>query len=1781
MADFSILMYLLDGASQLIQEGSWTATTGVVGSMAPQLLQTEFWRKNRASIFNHSILRNISHNHHLSRGVVWAWCVATQEVLDQAKSNAKEGEPNPYFDAFASLLSKQLDGLLRNAHSYQENVIDSAVIQRAKLVIDGVGVYSAPNKPDAEINHQTVITAINEQFPVVISELTGWEQSKIPQAFFDAARLNSPISDQNRSFGELVLAAYADILKNASNFEIRTAQELADRNEIKQLVKRVLRNQATPREADQPILQEQYASLCLGVRQELSDGCSKMVDGVKTEFCAELDDQTTQLLEQFAKLDVCMAGFQDRLDDIHWSVKSVQETVNQLTNSINQLHSRLDRADFLLDLPYLDKSYTPETIGRFGFKFGYDNFRGRKLLIRQLRKQLLEKQAPQSNELQPFAWCALCAPAGSGKSRFAREFLISAAADEVWRTAGFAYQSSINQTGALELIRHIQTPTVVVIDYAGDHQGVREFLQTLAAKGTTNVASERLSHPVRVLLLERRKNDPVFNDLRSEVLDATQTSKEPIELPPLAEINLVHIIRGRAADAGKNWDDDELGRALKVYEDHPTPLGAAIVGDLIGQGILTKGTLTHDTSHARFQLYGELIEDEKKRWLKRCNGEKRTAYRHTCLSALATFVQGLPYETLDTLCEEDRSAARYLGEYDERDFGIARYISGHEDEEIVSEADQQYFPLQPDLLAERFLLDAANPRSPDPTSIAFGKWLRKTAWKIAPNQAAAVVYKCFQDYPLQTLGAGLLLPPIESVPSDVLARLIRNLASDIGYLCQDKPAPETELEMVAKIAALIDAKLLGRVWDEATNADENTAVKGRESVQHLGAAIHQMLQIAARVLDPSLPEKNVGPDGKVKKISSTYNRAGGGDFSKANGDLERKPSVSNHGASNGASVRDDRGRTNAAIRAIKLLPHLYAQCIAVSGMPCSNEDEAAKHNYYSTNVYVKQFLTALDLNPKNTKKTYAERARIGASQEAILEHAILAAINEIRSSTFTILKDPTLDPNTKALALAQFSVVAISGYREATCEWEPHYLEIVNAVIKENLRQGISDWGANGFFRTLHSISYYEIEYHSTRKTLKTTSNLPELLCQHGFDYKRFSYLTSASIYGAWASVFYAFYNASVSSCDGFEKTFENALCQCEGALETLGARDSIPLFSRADLSIYICLAARRHTPDKADEAWDRLRAWHGNQLRPKHEQKSYNYSPLLGLAISEEFADSDKVAEVVQHALHLVWPELEKEQCAAEKLEYCISAWLPLSTSQLVGASGAIAATNLLIQSIQHATSEIDTRALWKKSETIARLGIQFAMLGKFDACERFLQQLWSPEKTRTGSVRRMASYLMISILALRPVRLLTSSLIETMKQIVADSEQIWESAENAKGRSRAIAAFLANPDIEFDPPRPINSGSSSDDCDLPASNVKKMADSFEQFDADYLQALNQRCLEHLKANNMDFARAEFTHMLCLAARSPNLEVSQRVFSSIKKSELHQGDPFAAYISSLGAKAATWDSPELKPYQFQSNHSRDSYLAIQEETFNEHTAWNLEPLYQTQWQSLNIDHAVDAILRTASAFQGAPIFEDLLNTGIQAARTATLSCYENVTIVEFLCNAKSGAENQSPFSRLFLFSETGAIDLKGKSPCIHHLNATSEAKLQLDSVPQVLDYLRFFCGAVHGQEGPFHVIETSEDLERLLPSEYGHLTIDLWPKCRPTIAERAAGDADTESAESWQVSTNVQYEHALFHADFRINAKTGMVEMLGDNPIETQIPFRYCIFTNTGRRRLTNAKVE
>lgn len=158
------------------------------------------------------------------------------------------------------------------------------------------------------------------------------------------------------------------------------------------------------------------------------------------------------------------------------------------------------------------------------------------------------------------------------------------------------------------------------------------------------------------------------------------------------------------------------------------------------------------------------------------------------------------------------------------------------------------------------------------------------------------------------------------------------------------------------------------------------------------------------------------------------------------------------------------------------------------------------------------------------------------------------------------------------------------------------------------------------------------------------------------------------------------------------------------------------------------------------------------------------------------------------------------------------------------------------------------------------------------------------------------------------------------------------------------------------------------------------------------------------------------------------------------------------------------------------------------------------------------------------------------------------LPFYDNVVLIRL----RDRTWGKPKLSIYYLTDQGTLFRLNGTSPPIHEVNAKAPIKI---TEQNVLEYLRFFCFFVRGEEGPFLIAESMDD-------PYMPQTDD--PKTKAVIegTVRPASYEGKNEQGYLMCDSVVYYSNALFIATFAVQPG-GMIEMLNDEPIAADLPVK------------------
>ncbi len=198
-------------------------------------------------------------------------------------------------------------------------------------------------------------------------------------------------------------------------------------------------------------------------------------------------------------------------------------------------------------------------------------------------------------------------------------------------------------------------------------------------------------------------------------------------------------------------------------------------------------------------------------------------------------------------------------------------------------------------------------------------------------------------------------------------------------------------------------------------------------------------------------------------------------------------------------------------------------------------------------------------------------------------------------------------------------------------------------------------------------------------------------------------------------------------------------------------------------------------------------------------------------------------------------------------------------------------------------------------------------------------------------------------------------------------------------------------------------------------------------------------------------------------------------------------------------------------------------------------TDWPCRPLLRGAWSDVPPDIAV-AIEAEGARRANLPI---TMPFPIERMRSLPLAFYPGCFLVEGL--ARYSVHAAGVFRMIVGPDELRILD--GTSPPIHEVNARA---LRLPNGAATDQYLRFFCGAIQGDAGPFGLVEDMGMLT-INPALGAEDLARVRAAVRPLKRRRGAG-GDVHAAA-------IVHGTALFRSRLKVQPD-GMVEMISDEPV-------------------------
>lgn len=212
-----------------------------LGGVSNLMFPSHWKRQARERIKDFNPFRVVADNSDLLRAARLAWIEAAREVLNVAKSSVQPG--GPAFDRQAEILNfiaraeKVMRKIRQTTLDRRTHPGDNPIDRHLQTIIQGTSEVISPG--DTTAQSQT----LTQDFTQTLAAICGWPQQEVPPMFTQIARNGIPMPNggPNRSFGELVFAAFAEILKNLDRYpEASTAFAIAMQDAARKLTEALL-----------------------------------------------------------------------------------------------------------------------------------------------------------------------------------------------------------------------------------------------------------------------------------------------------------------------------------------------------------------------------------------------------------------------------------------------------------------------------------------------------------------------------------------------------------------------------------------------------------------------------------------------------------------------------------------------------------------------------------------------------------------------------------------------------------------------------------------------------------------------------------------------------------------------------------------------------------------------------------------------------------------------------------------------------------------------------------------------------------------------------------------------------------------------------------------------------------------------------------------------------------------------------------------------------------------------------------------------------------------------------------------------------------------------------------------------------------------------------------------------------------------------------------------------------------------------------------------------------
>lgn len=295
----------------------------------------------------------INGNHDLLRGARLAWVEAATEVLDAAtecaKADSREHDSSKNL-LFAELARETFLRIRRDALDRRPDVGVSPIDRHIQVIMQGTSEFVAPGDDGGSD------TELTQEFNNTLAAVTNYPVQEIPGIFAQIARDGLPMigGRTRRSFGDLVFAAFAELLKSRDKYpEALPAFNIAMDNAALKLTQAVSEKvKGIDHKLDQLLASADALKVFQSGAQQYLDALPKLLEGqARIEaFARDIKDDTQALLR----------GQEDLKKDVSQILQKIQTTAQTRPNDgdeaivleYQKLVAHLDRGEFEQVLAY-------------------------------------------------------------------------------------------------------------------------------------------------------------------------------------------------------------------------------------------------------------------------------------------------------------------------------------------------------------------------------------------------------------------------------------------------------------------------------------------------------------------------------------------------------------------------------------------------------------------------------------------------------------------------------------------------------------------------------------------------------------------------------------------------------------------------------------------------------------------------------------------------------------------------------------------------------------------------------------------------------------------------------------------------------------------------------------------------------------------------------------------------------------------------------------------------------------------------------------------------------------------------------------------------------------------------------------------------------------------------------------------------------------------------------------------------------------------------------------